>query len=83
MSINKMQTNIRYLVTKGSNDGTFEVGDIIKLESNGDILCYQARGWITAEDVAEAVKGMEFEVHKEHYDTLRKKLTEQLKSLPI
>jgi hypothetical protein len=54
-----MVINKFYVVTRKSKDGTFRKGDLIKLLPNGDILCRQARGWIDAEFVAEATKGME------------------------
>ena len=59
-----MIQGVLYVVTKESDDGTFEVGDLIQLLKDGGILCRQARGWIDAEDVPEAIKGMEYEVMK-------------------
>lgn len=39
-----MKEEIIYIVTKESDDGTFRVGDHIKLCDNGDIICFEARG---------------------------------------
>ena len=57
-----MIQGLYYLVTKGSDDGTFRRGDIIQRLDDGAILCRQARGWIDPEGVPEATKGMEYEV---------------------
>jgi hypothetical protein len=56
-----MTQGVRYVVTKKSKDGTFRKGDIIVQLHDGSILCQQARGWIDAENVPEATKGMEYE----------------------
>jgi hypothetical protein len=42
-----MQIDIPHFVTKASDDGTFQVGDRIRLLSDGAILCIQAKGWIS------------------------------------
>ena len=59
-----MTQGVRYVVTKKSKDGTFRRGDIIQRLDDGAILCRQARGWIDAENVPEATKGMEYEMLK-------------------
>jgi hypothetical protein len=51
-----------YLVTKGSDDGTFEVGDVIQLLKDDAILCRSAGGWVVPENVPEAMQGVEYEV---------------------
>ena len=55
----------RYIVTKQSDDGTFEIGDHIFFEDDGSISCIEAQGWIDAEDVKGASKGMEYKVDEE------------------
>ncbi len=57
-----METKVRYLVTKDSNDGTFREGDHIQQEENGDISCIEATGWIEKRDAEEATAGMEYEI---------------------
>ena len=47
-----------HIVTRGSDDGTFHVGDHIVFYDNGDIGCVEAKGFITASDSKKAVKGM-------------------------
>lgn len=64
----------RYIVTKASDDGTFQVGDHIKIYSNGDIGCFETQGWIDSEDVPEVTKGMEYEIDTEWVDRKLKKL---------
>lgn len=56
-----MTPGMRYIVTKASDDGTFQVGDHIWLDSDGTVCCVEAAGWIEAEDVPEATAGMEYE----------------------
>lgn len=71
----------RYVVTKASDDGTFEVGDHINMTDSGDINCCEASGWIDAEDVPWATKGMEVEIDREWIADRRAKLLEELAAL--
>ena len=64
----------RYIVTKASDDGTFQVGDHIQMYSNGDIGCLEAQGYISSEDVPKAIKGIEYEIDTEWVDRKLKKL---------
>ena len=50
---------MRYIVTKESDDGTFLVGDIIRYEEDGAIVCINGGGWIDKNDVRIATMGME------------------------
>ncbi len=61
----RLEPNKRYIVTKASDDGTFEVGDHITLYVDGTLACFEAMGWIDANDVPAATQGMEVEVDKE------------------
>lgn len=47
-----------YLVVRGSDDGTFEVGDSVVLKADGSIDCLQGQGWISSADAKEASAGM-------------------------
>lgn len=76
-----MELGKRYVVTKASDDGTFQVGDHIKLEKNGDVICREAQGWISSEFVVEAIKGMEYKVDKPFYDNRKAKLLKELESI--
>lgn len=60
-----MKTGVRYVVTKASDDGTFETGDHISLNADGSINCRQARGWIEECDVESSTKCMEVEIDRE------------------
>lgn len=73
-----MKVGIRYVVTKGSDDGTFSPGDHISLAEDGSITCQEAFGWINACDVAAAIKGMEAEIDWEWVESMKKKLRDQL-----
>jgi len=56
-----MKPGIRYIVTKGSDDGTFRAGEHIWLNKDGTVSCREAMGWIEAEHVSEAMAGVEYE----------------------
>ena len=71
----------RYVVTKASDSGTFEVGDHINMTERGDINCREAQGWIDACDVPGAMKGVEVEIDREWIERRRKKLQEELTAL--
>ena len=60
-----MKVGTRYIVTKESDDGTFEVGDQVTLLESGDLLCMEGGGWIESSDVEEATQGMEIKIDKE------------------
>ena len=76
-----METNTRYIVTKGSDDGTFEEGDHIMLHKDGSIICKEAQGWIDKDDVEEAMKGVDYQVDWEYYEHLYKQHKETLEEL--
>lgn len=59
MSSPKLKPGIRYRVIKGNS--TFRVGDHIWIEPDGAIMCREASGWICAEDVMDAIKGISVE----------------------
>lgn len=73
-----MRIGVRYVVTKASDDGTFERGDHITANEDMTISCLEARGWIEKEDVPEATKGMECEVDKEWLQKKREKVEADL-----
>jgi hypothetical protein len=73
----------RYIVTKGSTDGTFEVGDHISLNPDGSINCIEAQGWIEADDVASATEGMEVETDLEWYGRRKQKLLDEVDAMEI
>lgn len=57
-----MKVGAWYVVTKGSDDGTFEVGDHITPCRDGSIGCKEAEGWIESEDAEKAMRGVEVKV---------------------
>ena len=75
-----LQPGIWYVVTKGSNCGTFEKGDRICLLPDGAILVH-GEGWIDPEYVFDSVKGMEVEVDKQSLAKRREELERELKAL--
>jgi hypothetical protein len=81
MNPNEMKPGVRYVVTKASDDGTFEVGDHISLDAGGSITCVEAQGWIDAEDVPDATVGMECEIDAEWLARKRAKLMAELEAM--
>jgi hypothetical protein len=59
-SVSDMKIGLRYVVTKGSDDGTFGRGDHIWASQDGSVCCQEAGGWIEAGCVAEGMLGIEF-----------------------
>jgi hypothetical protein len=80
-SIQAMTPNVLYIVTRASKDGTFQVGDHIKLLDDGSILCKDARGWIDACDAEAATEGMDFKIDTEALLKLKDKLLGKIRSL--
>lgn len=76
-----MELGNRYVVTKASDDWTFEVGDHIWINPDGSINNLEAQGWIESCDAAEAIAGMEFEIDQKWCDRRRKQLLEELAEL--
>ena len=76
-----MKPGIRYVVTKASDDETFEVGDHITLHEDGTILCTEAQGWIAKEDVEDAMKGMECEIDRKFIERKRAALERAIAAL--
>lgn len=77
----KMKRGIMYIVTKGSDDGTFVVGDCIVLKDDGSICCIEAHGWIDAGDVPMATEGMCCEVDEKWRKNELEKLEKMLNRL--
>jgi hypothetical protein len=78
-----MDTKIkeRRIVTKASDDTTFQVGDHILVYEDGCIGCIEAQGWIDTEDVPEATKGMESILDKEFMQKYIEELNKKIKTL--
>lgn len=76
-----MEVNKIYIVTKESDDGTFEVGEHISLRSDGAIIGYDAHGWIPSENVDDAIKGMEVKIDDEYYARKKARLLMELNEL--
>lgn len=64
MTADQMQVGIPYIVTKPSRHREFQPGDRITLRDDGSIDNLQAQGWMEAEHLAEATRGMECEIHQ-------------------
>ena len=72
---------IIYVVTKPSNDGTFEKGDHIYFTGEGMIGCVEAGGFIDTDFIEEATEGMEYEIDKNWIDTVITKYQNDKKEL--
>lgn len=55
----------RYIVTKKSDDDTFQIGDHIIICDDGAIICEEAQGWLTKEEAVAAIPGLEIAIDKE------------------
>lgn len=53
-----MRVGVRYVVTRASQDGEFQAGDRVRLLADGCVVNVQAGGWMGAEDVPQATRGM-------------------------
>lgn len=71
----------KYIVTRASDDGTFEVGDHVSINPDGSISCREAHGWIDACDVAEAAAGIAVEIDKEWVERQKARLYKKLAEL--
>ena len=76
-----MQIGKRYVVTKASDDGTFEVGDHIWPEADGAIMCKEQCGWIAPERVPESIIGMEVEFDTAWRDRVLAKMTREIEAM--
>lgn len=81
MHVSEMIDGMGYVVTKASDDGTFRVGDHIKLSHEQSIFCVEAVGWIAAEEVEEATKGVEIELDKDWLLKQQQKLLNELEKI--
>jgi hypothetical protein len=66
-----LKLNVRYIVTKESDDGTLEERDIIYLEEDSvtglSLYCAGAGGWLPAEFIDAALEGVEVILHTAYY----------------
>ncbi len=76
-----MQIGKRYVITEPSDDGSFQKGDHVRVENDGDLLCFEAHGWIGADERGDALKGAKWELDKEHLMKRKAKLEADLKQL--
>lgn len=76
-----MKPNIPYIVTKASDDGTFEVGDSIGMTSDGSVINRNAEGWIDACDVREATEGMKVKIDVLRLEKKKQRLLKDLRKL--
>ena len=77
----KVEILERRIVTKASDDGTFEVGDHLQFYEDGTIGCIEGGGWIDVEDVPEAIEGMEHVPDLEYLRRQKAKLIAELARL--
>jgi hypothetical protein len=73
---NDMTPHTRYIVTKPSLDGTFQVNDHIWKHPDGSLMCQEAQGWLINEELDQATKGFSFEFDN-LYAIKRKNLLQQ------
>lgn len=76
-----MRVGIRYMVTHASQDGEFEVGDRVRMLDDGCIANINAGGWMAAEDVPAATRGMQVTLDTEWAAAMRADLERRLAAL--
>ena len=76
-----LKSNIRYIATKRGDDGTIIKGDILRLAKDGSLVNINANGWIDAEDVEEAMRGVEAKVDIDWYQNQRNALRKQIEEI--
>lgn len=81
MTFENIKVGTPYLVTKESDDGSFQVGDQITLTIDGSISNIQAEGWLEAEDLVDATAGMECEVDRARLQRRKESLLRRLAAL--
>lgn len=52
-----MRFGVRYVVTRDSKNREFQTGDRVLMEPDGSIMCPDAQGWMSPEDVIDATTG--------------------------
>jgi hypothetical protein len=78
MKASDMQPGLRYIVTKASKNGEFQIGDRVQLEDDGAISNVDAGGWMAVEDVPEATESAEFAIDAEWLARRKAELQMQL-----
>jgi hypothetical protein len=81
MTAAAMVLGLRYIVTRGSADGEFCIGDRIKLQADGSIVNIDAHGWMDAEDVPAATLGMACDIDITWASSRRASLLAELAAL--
>ena len=78
---NELKTGLRYVVTRGSDDGTLRMGDHVALAKDGALLCGEAWGFIPPEDVEEALQGAVLEIDPTWLEKQKQKARDLLTKL--
>ena len=76
-----MKPGLWYRVTKKSKNEEFQVGDLIQLLPDGDILSSTACGWMDKEDVDAATEGMEYELDSASNEKMKTYYEERITQL--
>lgn len=76
-----MIVGIHYVVTRGSANSEFQVGDHVWLDDDGSLMCQEGSGWILPEDVPSATKEMIVEIDEAWTEKRKARLERQLAEL--
>lgn len=77
----KLEHGIHYIVTKGSNDETFRIGDHIWLLENGDVMVKEGQGWINGSVVTKELEEIEVQIDYEYAKRKLNKLQAEVNEL--
>ena len=79
--MDKLKTGLRYIVTRGSDDGTLREGDRITMAEDGSMGNLDAMGFLPPEEVEEALQGAVLEIDKNWLEKEKKKAMDLLTKL--
>lgn len=81
MNFTALKEGTPYIITKGSDDGSLQVGDQVTLLAEGALENLPAEGWLEPGPLLEAVVGAEFEVDRLRIQRRKESLLRRLAAL--
>lgn len=76
-----LESGVRYIVTKGSDDGTLMIGEHVWLDNGGCLQSREGQGWIDPENVAEVLIGVEVAIDREWLAACTRKMIREIAEL--
>lgn len=82
MTFAEMKTGVPYIVTRESDDGSFQIGEKIRRLATGEVVNDQT-WWPSKHNPSRAVIGMECEVDRHRIQQRKEKLLRRLAELEL